>query len=70
MDAEMTAGLKIPKATSEPVAYTIFDGVENEEDDIFPDPISALIADSRRGGAVKTMERKSPSVIVPHPVGN
>jgi hypothetical protein len=46
-----------PKAAPSSVAQAIFDGVENEEDDIFPDPASATLAESWRTGAVKGMER-------------
>ncbi len=52
-DTEMTAGFEIPKATRESVAQAIFDGVDNGEEDIFPDPMSESIAESWRSGAVK-----------------
>src|ERR1700752_167372 len=55
-DTDMTAGVEIPKASRESVARGIFDGVENEEEDIFPDPMSAAIAEDWRSGAVKAME--------------
>jgi NAD(P)-dependent dehydrogenase (short-subunit alcohol dehydrogenase family) len=67
-DTEMTAGFEIPKATRESVAHAIVDGVENGEEDIFPDPMSASLADSWRSGAVKAMERESAS-FVPQPIG-
>jgi len=38
-DTDMTRGFEIPKATRESVARGIFDGVENGEEDIFPDPM-------------------------------
>jgi NAD(P)-dependent dehydrogenase (short-subunit alcohol dehydrogenase family) len=69
-DTEMTAGFEIPKATRESVANAIFDGVENGEEDIFPDPMSESIADSWRRGAVKAMERESASFVDPQPVGS
>jgi NAD(P)-dependent dehydrogenase (short-subunit alcohol dehydrogenase family) len=68
-DTEMTAGFEIPKATRESVARAIFDGIENGEEDIFPDPMSDSIAESWRSGAVKAMERESASLIAPQPVG-
>ena len=40
-DTDMTRGFEIPKASPESVARAIFDGVENGEEDIFPDPMSA-----------------------------
>jgi NAD(P)-dependent dehydrogenase (short-subunit alcohol dehydrogenase family) len=57
-DADMNRGLDIPKASRESVARAIFDGVENGEEDIFPDPVSQSMAGSWRGGAVKALERQ------------
>ena len=37
VDTEMTRGLEIPKASPESVARAIFDGIENGDEDIFPD---------------------------------
>src|ERR1700685_1163848 len=58
-DTDMTRGFEIAKATPESVARAILDGVEAAEEDIFPDPMSASLADSWRGGAVKAFERES-----------
>jgi NAD(P)-dependent dehydrogenase (short-subunit alcohol dehydrogenase family) len=69
-DTEMTAGFEIPKASRESVAKAIFDGVECEEEDIFPDPMSQSIAESWRSGAVKAMERESASFVAPQPAGD
>jgi hypothetical protein len=41
------------------VTGAIFDGVENGEDDIFPDPASQSLAESWRSGAVKALERQN-----------
>ena len=41
VDTDMTRGFDIPKASAESVARAIFDGVENGEEDLFPDPTSA-----------------------------
>jgi hypothetical protein len=41
--------------------------VENSEEDIFPDPMSASIADSWRNGAVKAMERDNAAFITAAP---
>ncbi len=57
VDTDMTRDLDIPKASPESVARAIFDGVEQGEEDIFPDAMSASMADSWRGGAVKGLER-------------
>jgi NAD(P)-dependent dehydrogenase (short-subunit alcohol dehydrogenase family) len=58
VDTDMTRGFDIPKFSPESVARGIFDGVENGEEDIFPDPASAALADSWRSGAVKGFERE------------
>jgi NAD(P)-dependent dehydrogenase (short-subunit alcohol dehydrogenase family) len=58
IDTEMSRGLEIPKASPESAAAGIFDGLEKGEDEIFPDPASASIADAWRNGAVKAMERQ------------
>jgi NAD(P)-dependent dehydrogenase (short-subunit alcohol dehydrogenase family) len=57
-DTDMTRGFDIPKASPESVARAIFDGVENGEEDIFPDPMSQSIAEGWRSGVAKTMERQ------------
>ena len=49
-DTEMSRGLDAPKATSEYVARSIFDGLENGDADIFPDPMTAPMADGWRTG--------------------
>jgi NAD(P)-dependent dehydrogenase (short-subunit alcohol dehydrogenase family) len=66
-DTDMTRGFDIPKAAPQSVARAIFDGVENEEEDIFPDPMSASIAESWRGGAAKTMERQNAAFATAQP---
>ncbi len=58
VDTEMSRGLQIPKPSAESAARAIFDGVEQEEEDIFPDPMSAALADGWRGGVVKEFERQ------------
>ena len=57
-DTDMTRGFDIPKASPEAVAQGIFDGLENKEEDIFPDPASQSIAEGWRTGVAKTFERQ------------
>jgi NAD(P)-dependent dehydrogenase (short-subunit alcohol dehydrogenase family) len=57
-DTDMTRGFDIPKASRESVARAIFDGVENDEEDIFPDPMSQSIAEGWHGGVAKALERQ------------
>jgi NAD(P)-dependent dehydrogenase (short-subunit alcohol dehydrogenase family) len=58
VDTDMNRGLNIPKATTESAARGIFDGLEHDEEDIFPDPTSQSLADSWRNGAAKALERQ------------
>jgi len=57
-DTDMTRGFEIPKASPESVAQGIFDGVEEGEEDIFPDPASQSISEGWRSGVVKAMEHQ------------
>jgi NAD(P)-dependent dehydrogenase (short-subunit alcohol dehydrogenase family) len=56
VDTDMTRGLDIPKATPESVARAIFDGVNEGQEEIFPDAMSQSLAPSWRSGAAKTLE--------------
>jgi NAD(P)-dependent dehydrogenase (short-subunit alcohol dehydrogenase family) len=58
VDTDMTRDLDIPKASPESIARAIFDGVEAEQEDIFPDPMSASVAESWRSGPAKALERQ------------
>jgi short-subunit dehydrogenase len=58
VDTDMTRGFDVPKATPESVARAIFDGVEKDEEDIFPDPMSESIAEGWRTGTGKALERQ------------
>jgi NAD(P)-dependent dehydrogenase (short-subunit alcohol dehydrogenase family) len=68
VDTDMTRGFDIPKSSPEPVARGIFDGVENGEEEIFPDPMSQTLAESWRSGAAKAMERESAALVQAAPV--
>lgn len=63
VDTDMIRGWDIPKASPESVARAIFDGVENGEDEIFPDPMSAAMAESWRSGAAKALERQNAALL-------
>jgi NAD(P)-dependent dehydrogenase (short-subunit alcohol dehydrogenase family) len=68
VDTDMTRGLDIPKASPESIAGAIFDGVESDQEDIFPDPMSASIAESWRSGAAKDLERQYGALVQVEPV--
>jgi len=58
VDTDMTRGLEAPKASPASVARAIFDGVQNGEEDIFPDAMSASMAQGWRSGPAKALERQ------------
>jgi NAD(P)-dependent dehydrogenase (short-subunit alcohol dehydrogenase family) len=58
IDTDMNRGFEIPKASPETAAQGIFDGLQNGEQDIFPDPASQSLAEGWRTGAVKELERQ------------
>jgi NAD(P)-dependent dehydrogenase (short-subunit alcohol dehydrogenase family) len=68
VDTDMTRDLDLPKASRESVAQTIFDAVENGEEDIFPDPMSAPLAEPWRNGAAKALERQFAAFVAGAPV--
>jgi NAD(P)-dependent dehydrogenase (short-subunit alcohol dehydrogenase family) len=58
VDTDMTHGLDIPKAAPESVARAVFEGLEEGQEDIFPDPLSKSIAQNWGSGAAKVLERQ------------
>ena len=68
VDTDMTRGLDIPKSSAESVARAIFDGMEKGEEDIFPDPMSASMAESWRNGAGKALERQNAAFVPAEPI--
>ena len=66
VDTDMTRGFEIPKASPDSVAQGIFDGLEANEEDIFPDAMSRSIADGWRNGVAKQFERQY-AAFVPEP---
>lgn len=58
IDTDMSRDADLPKSSPESVARGILDGVERNDEDIFPDPKSASMAESWRGGAAKALERQ------------
>ena len=58
IDTDMNRGFDIPKATTELAARGIFDGLEKNEEEIFPDPASQSIAEGWRNGVAKGLEKQ------------
>jgi NAD(P)-dependent dehydrogenase (short-subunit alcohol dehydrogenase family) len=67
-DTDMTRGFDIPKAAPESVARAILDGVEDDEEDIFPDPMAQTMAEGWRSGAAKALERQNAALAQAQPV--
>jgi len=67
VDTDMSRDLEIPKASPDSVARAIFDGLERGEEDIFPDPMSATMAEGWRTGAAKALERENAALIQAEP---
>ena len=64
VDTDMTRGFDIPKVSPESAAVGIFDGLENGEEDIFPDPTSQTLADGWRAGVAKALERRINAIVL------
>ena len=64
VDTDMTRGYDIPKVSPESAAVGIFDGLENGEEDIFPDPTSQTLADGWRTGVTKAFERRINAIML------
>ena len=70
IDTDMVRDLPIPKAPPESVARSIFDGVENGDEEIFPDPLSETMAASWRSGAAKALERQNAALVAAEPLAS
>jgi NAD(P)-dependent dehydrogenase (short-subunit alcohol dehydrogenase family) len=68
IDTDMARNLDIPKASPEATARAILDGVEEEDEEIFPDPMSESIAVGWRSSAVKALQRQFATYVEQTPV--
>lgn len=68
IDTDMVRELDIPKTPPEDVARATVEGLERSEEEIFPDPMSQLIADGWRAGVVKELERQNAAMIQAEPI--
>jgi len=58
VDTDMTVGLDIPKASPKSVAQAILAGVEQDHEEIFPDPVSSALAEHWYSGPTKGLEHQ------------
>ena len=68
IDTDMVRALEIPKTPPEDVARTTLDLIEQGEEDIFPDPMSAPLAERWRTSPVKDMERQNAALVAAQPI--
>jgi NAD(P)-dependent dehydrogenase (short-subunit alcohol dehydrogenase family) len=68
IDTDMVRELDIPKTPAEDVARAILDGVERGEEDIFPDPMSQMLAAGWRAGVAKQLERQNAELVQADPI--
>ena len=68
IDTDMVRALEIPKTPPQDVARATLDGVERGEEDIFPDPMSAPLAERWRTSPVKDMERQNAALVAAQPI--
>jgi NAD(P)-dependent dehydrogenase (short-subunit alcohol dehydrogenase family) len=63
VDTDMTRDLDIPKTTPSAVAHAIFEGLEDNQEDIFPDAMAASLAHTWDSGITKTLERANSGLL-------
>ena len=68
IDTDMVRALDIPKTAPEDVARATLDGVERGEEEIFPDPMSQLLANGWRAGVAKELERQNAAMVQAEPI--
>ena len=68
IDTDMVRALEIPKTAPEDVARGTLDGVEQGEEEIFPDPMSQSLAEAWRAGVAKTFERENAALVAAEPI--
>jgi NAD(P)-dependent dehydrogenase (short-subunit alcohol dehydrogenase family) len=70
VDTDMVRALDIPKASPQSVAQGIFDGVSEGEEDIFPDSLSATLADGWQAGPAKMLELQNAALLQSEPAAS
>ena len=68
IDTDMVRDLDLPKTSPEDVARGTLDGVEQGEEEIFPDPMSQSLSDAWRTGVAKEFERQNARLVATQPI--
>lgn len=63
IDTEMTRDINLPKSSPESAADGIFNGIEQGKDEIFPDALSTMMAESWYSSGAKLMERQNAAFV-------
>jgi NAD(P)-dependent dehydrogenase (short-subunit alcohol dehydrogenase family) len=63
IDTDMVRDLDIPKTPAESVAKAILDGVDEGEEDIFPDPFTQALAGGWETGPARALERQNAALL-------
>jgi NAD(P)-dependent dehydrogenase (short-subunit alcohol dehydrogenase family) len=63
IDTDMVRALDIPKTPPDDVARATLEGLEQGQEDIFPDPMSQMLADGWRTGVAKELERQNAAMV-------
>jgi len=63
IDTEMTRDINLPKSSPESAAEGIFNGIEQGKDEIFPDALSTMMAESWYSSGAKSMERQNAAFV-------
>jgi NAD(P)-dependent dehydrogenase (short-subunit alcohol dehydrogenase family) len=67
VNTDMSRDLPVPKAPADAVSQAIFDGVDNGDEEIFPDPMTEPLSTGWRTGAVKDLERGNAALLAAVP---
>jgi hypothetical protein len=70
VDTGMSPRIDLPMASPESVARAILDGVENGDEDIFPDPVSEPLAEAWPHSAPKALERQLAALAQTDPINS
>jgi NAD(P)-dependent dehydrogenase (short-subunit alcohol dehydrogenase family) len=59
IDTAMSKDIDVPKTAPGEVARAILDGVADGDEEVFPDPVAALLAEDWSNGSLKAMQRQN-----------
>ena len=63
VDTDMVRAVEIPKAAPAAVAQAVYDGLEADQEDIFPDAMALSIEAAWHAGAAKILERATSGLV-------